>query len=224
MTPNTRKLLLTTHITVSVSWIGAVLAYLALVITAMAAPDDHLLRGAWISLELIGWYVIVPLALSALFTGVGIALSTPWGLFRHYWVLTSLFLTTVATAVLLQHMSTVSAFAGIAADAAIPAVASVLGPALRGELLHSGVGLLMLIAIAALNVYKPRGLTAYGKRRVSQVVTPSGSPDVIRTASGWGAMPRRTPRWVHVVWIHAAALLLFFAVMHLTGGGPRLHN
>jgi hypothetical protein len=37
-------------------------------------------------------------------------------------------------------------------------------------------------------------------------------------------MPRRTPRWVHAVWIHAAALLLLFAVMHLTGGGLRLHN
>ncbi len=223
MTPNTRKLFPTTHITVSVSWIGAVLAYLALVITAMAAPEDRLLRGAWISLDVIGWYVIIPLALSALFTGVGIALSTPWGLFRHYWVLASLFLTIVATAVLLQHMSTVSSFAAIAADAAIPAVATILGPALRGELLHAGVGLLILIAIAALNVFKPRGVTAYG-RRVSQVVTDSRSSDVIRAGSGFGAMPRRTPRWVHAVWIHAAALLLLFAVMHLTGGGLRLHN
>ena len=68
-------------------------AAFALVITAMAAPEDRLLRGAWISLEVIGWYVIIPLALSALFTGVGIALSKPSGLFRHYWVLTSLFLT-----------------------------------------------------------------------------------------------------------------------------------
>ncbi len=222
MNPSIRKLLLTTHISLSVGWIGAVLAYLALVMAAMTADGDQLLRAAWIALELIGWYVIVPLAIAALFTGLGIALGTPWGLFRHYWVLTSLLLTVVATAVLLGHMPTVSSFAGIAADPAIREVGAILGPALRGELLHAGVGVLVLLAIEALNVYKPRGLTTYGRRH-SQVVADSASHDVVTTAPGWGATPRRTPRWVHAVWIHAAVLLLLLAVMHVTGGGLRVY-
>jgi hypothetical protein len=58
-------------------------------------------------MELTGWYVIVPLAVAALLTGLVMALGTPWGLFRHYWVLISLVLTILATVVLLLHMPTV---------------------------------------------------------------------------------------------------------------------
>lgn len=219
MNPMIRKLFLTTHIAVSVGWIGAVLAYLALVVAAMTGENDQLLRAAWIALEVIGWYAIVPLALAALASGIIIALGTPWGLFRHYWVATSLLLTLTATAVLLQHMSTVSFFASIAADTAVADVRGVLGPALRGELLHAGVGLVILLGIETLNVYKPRGLTAYG-RRWSEIVADTASHGVTR---GKSAAPP-IPRWVHAVWIHAAALLLLLAILHAAGGGRRLHS
>lgn len=221
MNPWSRKFLLTAHITASVGWIGAVLAYLALVIAAMTGQSDQLLRATWIALELIGWYVIVPLALGALVTGISIALGTPWGLFRHYWVATSLLLTVVAAAVLLQHMSTVTSFANIASDAANAGVRDVLRPALRGELLHAGVGLVVLLGIATLNVYKPRGLTAYGRKR-SGGVAESPVRGVDRTESGREPSARK-PRWVHAVWAHAAALLLLLAILHVAGG-LRLHS
>jgi hypothetical protein len=219
MAPTMRKLLLTTHIAVSVGWIGAVLAYLALVIAAMTGQGDQLLRAVWLALELIGSYVIVPLALAALVSGVGIALGTPWGLFRHYWVATSLFLTLIAAAVLLQHMSTVRFFASVAADAGIADARDVLGPALRGELLHAGVGLGVLLVINTLNVFKPRGLTAYGLRRSEVIAHPASRGETMVAP----VIPR-TPRWVHAVWIHAAVLLLLFAIVHVTGAGLQTHN
>jgi len=37
--------------------------------------------------------------------------------------------------------------------------------AFGGDLLHPGVGLLVLLVITTLNVYKPRGLTRYGWRK-----------------------------------------------------------
>jgi potassium/hydrogen antiporter len=37
--------------------------------------------------------------------------------------------------------------------------------ALPGTLLHSGLGLLVLLVVLVLNVYKPRGLTRYGWRK-----------------------------------------------------------
>lgn len=199
-----RKLLFTTHITVSVGWIGAVLAYLALVIAAMMGQRDQLLRATWIALEVIGWYVIVPLALSALITGITISLATPWGLFRHYWVVISWHLTLVAVAVLLRHMSSVvTPVAAIAADTAITNVRDVLYPALRGELLHAGVGLVILLGIATLNIYKPRGLTLLGRE-----------------------VPEKRPRWARLVWIHTAALLLLLPIIAhvVAGGGLRLHG
>ncbi|HEX7086271.1 MAG TPA: hypothetical protein VF198_07895 [Vicinamibacterales bacterium] len=218
MSPGTRKFALTTHTIVSVGWIGAVLAYLALVLTAMSDQDHEALRAVWSALYVIGWYVIVPLAIAALGTGLIMALGTAWGLFRHYWVVTSLLLTVVATAVLLTHMSTVTSLAGLAAKGDAANV-GVLRAGLRGELLHAGLGVIVLLAVAALNVYKPRGMTAYGLR-AAQRVAPTHTVDEIRAAVGTRVV-RGTPLWVHAVWIHAVVLMLLFAIFHLAGGGFR---
>lgn len=160
MIPGLRKFTLTVHLTVSVGWIGAVIVYLALVIAAMIRQDSQTLRAAWITMQLIGWYVIVPLALASLLTGVIMSLGTPWGLLRHYWVLFSLVLTIFATIVLLQHMQSVNYIAAVAL--VTPGAAT---NELPGELLHSGVGLLVLLMIQVLNMYKPRGMTSYGWRK-----------------------------------------------------------
>ena len=160
MTPGLRKLVLTVHITFSVGWIGAVVAYLVLGVSAVTSQDAQTVRAAWIAMELTGWLAIVPLALAALSSGIVISLGTPWGLFRHYWVLITLVLTTLATVVLLLRMPTVSLLAAVAREADGAGLA-----ALGGDLLHPGVGLLVLLVITVLNVYKPRGLTRYGWRK-----------------------------------------------------------
>ena len=156
-----RKLTLTVHITASVGWIGAVVAYLVLVITAMNQQDIQTLRSVWLAMMWIGYYAIVPMGLAALITGLIMALGTKWGLFQHYWVLLSLVLTVFATIILLQHMPTVHFFADIAAIAS-SADEGKLREGLGGELLHAGVGLLVLLVVQTLNIYKPRGLTPYG--------------------------------------------------------------
>src|SRR5262249_54476304 len=140
MTPGIRKLTLTVHLTASVGWIGAVVAFLALVIAAMTCPDAQTLHTAWIAMGLIVQFVIVPLALASLLTGLVISLGTKWGLFRHYWVLISLALTIFASLVLLENMQTVRYYAGVAANMASADVGR-LGAALPGELFHAGLGL-----------------------------------------------------------------------------------
>jgi hypothetical protein len=214
MRPSLRKFALTIHIALSVGWIGAVLAYLVLVVAAMTSQETQTLRAAWIAMELIGWYLIVPLALASLLTGFVMSLGTPWGLFRHYWVLISLVLTVVATGVLLRHMPTVSVFARVAAETDGADVGGLRG-ALRGELLHAGVGLLVLLVIEVLNVYKPQGLTAYGRRKV---------PQAALSSRGHGrASTTQTARWVQVVGIHAIGVALLLVIMHLAGGGLHHH-
>ncbi len=160
MAPGLRKLALTVHLTSSVGWIGAVVAYLALGVSAVTSLDAQTVRAAWIAMEVTGWFVIVPLALAALLTGLVMSLGTPWGLFRHYWILISLALTIFATVVLLSHMPTVSSLADVAREAD----GAVLG-GLGGDLFHAGGGLLVLLVITVLNVYKPRGMTRYGWRK-----------------------------------------------------------
>jgi hypothetical protein len=95
-------------------------------------------------------------------------LRTPWGLFRHYWVVIALVLTTLSLAVMLLHMPSVSRLAGLARSAD-DAAASRLG----GDVLHPALGLLVLIVITVLNVHKPRGLTPYGQHK--QAKEPKGS-------------------------------------------------
>ena len=160
MTPGLRKFALIVHLTSSVGWIGAVVAYLALSLAAVISQDAQTVRAAWIGMELTGWFVIVPLALAALLTGLVMSLGTQWGLFRHYWVLITLVLTILSTVVLLLHMPTVSSLADVAREAD----GADLG-GLGGDLFHAGGGLLVLLVITVLNVYKPQGMTPYGWRK-----------------------------------------------------------
>jgi hypothetical protein len=170
LTPALRKFVLAVHVVCSVGWIGAVVAYLVLGISAITSQDALTVQAAWIAMELTGWFAIVPLALAALLTGITISLGTAWGLFRHYWVLISFALTVFATVVLLLHMPAVSATAQMirASDGGH------LGGH-GGDLFHPGVGLLVLLVIAVLNIYKPRGVTPYGwrKQREQRAATPA---------------------------------------------------
>src|SRR6476619_3489908 len=171
MTPGIRKFALTAHLTCSVGWIGAVMAYLVLVVAALMSPDSRTLQAVWIAMEVIGWYVIVPLALASLLTGLVMALGTQWGLFRHYWVVLSLVLTILATVVLLAHMQIVSDVASIAAETPRAAVNG-----LPSELVHAGVDMLVLLVIQVLNMYKPRGMTPDGWHKQQEQRTMSPRP------------------------------------------------
>jgi hypothetical protein len=161
MAPRLRKIVLTAHVATSVGWLGAVLAYLALDITAVTGSDIPTVQAAYLAMDLIIWLAIVPLALASVLIGIVNALGTPWGLIRHYWVLLKLCLTVIATIVLLQEAQVVSSLAQTAVATGDPR-------ALPGTLLHSGGGLLVLLVIAVLAIFKPRGMTRYGWRRPNE--------------------------------------------------------
>ena len=160
--PALRKLVLTVHIGASVAWIGAVVAYLPLDVLAATSDDPARLRAAYLGMQLIARWALVPLAVAALVTGVAISLGTPWGLFRHYWVVLSLALTVLAYVVLRVETRVIDAHAAVAAD---PASTDAAVVALTHTLPHSVGGLVVLLVVLALNVYKPRGLTRHGWRK-----------------------------------------------------------
>src|SRR5215217_6360055 len=107
-------MMLAVHVICSVGWIGAAASYLALGLAAQFSQRGHLVRAAWLAMELTGWYVIVPLGCLALLTGLVMALGTPWGLVRHYWVLIASLLTSFALLILILHMPSVTASARLA--------------------------------------------------------------------------------------------------------------
>lgn len=219
MSPRSRKFALTVHVIFSAGWLGSVVAYLALAIAGLTSDDGPMVRAAYLSLEVIGWFVIVPLSLATLLAGLVESMGTAWGLFRHWWILVKLVLTTGATIVLLQHMPSVTHMSRIAADEALSAAD--YGELRMQLVLHAGGGLLVLLAATVLSVYKPWGLTPYGirKQREGHRISPIDPPPRPEPAVevGFGSR-RKTPRWAYVVGIHAIALAVLSLVLHLAGG------
>ena len=162
MSPGLRKLALAVHLTLSVGWIGAIAAYMVLDVAAATSQDAQTLRAAYLAMEVIARYVIVPLAFAALLTGLAMSLGTKWGLFRHYWVLISLLMTIIATLVLLVETRTIGHYADIAAA---PTTTTADLRALGSTLVHSVGGTVVLLVILVLNIYKPQGMTPYGWRK-----------------------------------------------------------
>ena len=172
MTPRARKAALVVHVVASVGWLGAAAAFLALAVVGLASPDERVVRAAYPAMGLVTGYVIVPAALATLATGVVQSLGTRWGLFRHYWVVIKLVVTTVAALVLLQQLGPIADLADAALDG------TVSRPPMRSMrasmVLHSAGGIVVLLVPTALSVVKPPGLTRYGRRRQAQR---RGAPD-----------------------------------------------
>jgi hypothetical protein len=163
MAPGVRKLSLTAHVTSSVGWLGAVAAFLALAIAGVASADPQRVRAAYIAMELTAWWVIVPLSLASLLTGLIEGLGSEWGLFDHYWVVVKLFMTVPATILLLVHMRLIGRVAALAAaDALSGSDVYRLRLQLVGD---AGAALVVLLVTTTLSVYKPRGKTSYAWRR-----------------------------------------------------------
>ncbi len=212
MTPGLRKLVLTTHITVSVGWVGAVAGFLVLSIAALTSRDAETARGAYLAMNLIAWFVIVPFALGSLFTGIVQSLGTTWGLFRHYWVAVKLLLTAVATTVLLLKMKLIGYVAGVAVATSLSS-ADLSKP--RMELaVHSGGGLLVLLVITTLSVFKPWGLTRYGQWKLQEQ---SSVPLQLARAN-------TAPLGLRVLLAVIGVLVAGFIVLHLTGHGSAIHT
>jgi hypothetical protein len=158
-----RELMLTAHVTSSVGFLGAVAAFLALAVAGAARQDAQVVSACSLAMELITSFVIVPLCIASLLTGLVQSLMTPWGLFRHYWIVVKLPLTVLSTVVLFVHMKPISYLAHVATGAEW-SDADLAG--LRFQLvIASGAAFFVLLTATALSIYMPRGMTPYGWRR-----------------------------------------------------------
>jgi ABC-type anion transport system duplicated permease subunit len=163
MTSGPRKFALTAHVIFSVGLLGSIAAFLALAVAGLASQNTPLVRAAYLAMELIARFVIVPSAFASLLTGLIQSLGTSWGLFRHHWVLVKLLLTVVATSVLLVKMELIGYAACLAAEMTLSRAD--LRAAGIQLLVHAAGGLLVLLVPAVLSVYKPPGMTRYGWRK-----------------------------------------------------------
>jgi hypothetical protein len=218
MTPALRRFTFTTHITSSIGWMGAVLAFLALAIIGFTSHDPLKVRGAYLLMAPAAWFVLVPLAHASLLSGIALSLGTTWGLFRYYWVVLKLGITVFATVILLIYMGTFRQMAGVAADPVVDL--EVVRNA--SPIVHAVLALVPLVSATVLGVYRPFGMTAYGARRLQE--QRPVSPLIPAGAGAARALDAdSTPAWIYVVGAVAFALALLVVILHLTGANPTHH-
>ena len=216
MPPALRRFTFTTHITSSIGWVGAVLAFLAFAVIGFTSDDPVKVRGAYLLMAPAAWFVLVPLAHASLLSGIVLSLGTSWGLFRYYWVVLKLGITVFATVILLIYMGTFRQMAGVAADPVVD-LALVRN---ASPIVHAILALVLLVAATVLGVYKPFGMTAYGKLRLEQQGRPVSA--LMPTSAGTArAMDTGgTPAWIYGVGAIAFALAVLAVILHLTGASP----
>ncbi len=165
MTPRVRKLALTAHITASVSWLGAVIGFLAHAVAGLISKDAQIVQAAFLMMQLTGWFILVPLSFASLVTGLVQSLGTAWGLFRHYWVIVKLSITVFATIVLLMYMQTLDNLASVAAKTTFSTADFGGHHGAASPAVHASAAILLLLACVVLSIYKPWGRTGYGQRK-----------------------------------------------------------
>jgi hypothetical protein len=208
MTSGVRKFALTTHVTSSVGWFGAVAAFLSLAIAGLASQNPQTVRAAYLSMELTTWAVIVPLSVAALLTGIVQSVGTPWGLFRHHWIVAKLGLTVLATVILLVHTQPIGRVAAVAAERML---SSADLRQLRIQLIADAAAALVALLVATtLSVYKPWGLTSYGRRE-----------DVVAMNSSRTSIAN--PLWSRLWLLGVVVAATLFVILHLMAGGMGHH-
>ena len=211
MRPTLRRLNLTGHIASSVGWLGAVVAFLALSIVGAVSADAQTVRSSYVAMNLIGQFVIVPLSVVALLTGLVQSLGTHWGLVRHYWVLTKFALTVGATLLLLLHQFTAVAAAAARSSITAGSVLPDVGGLATQLVFDAGLATVVLLVTTTLSVFKPWGKTQWVRRDDEYAAKDSSSP-VIRSSS----MPK-------VALAGIGLILTAIIILHLFGKGMGGH-
>ncbi|MDM4768292.1 hypothetical protein [Pelomonas sp. SE-A7] len=218
LTQGQRRLALTAHVATSVSLLGAVASFLVLAVAGLQAHEPQLMRAAYVGMDLLARLAILPLALAALLTGALMAWGTPWGFFRHYWVIAKLLLTAFAMAVLLAKMPLAATAAALANEPVLRLGA--LHEAGAQLDFHSISGLLVLLVPTILSIYKPRGMTDHGRRTQGSADRPAVQTvnDNSRAEAEHPVVTIRLNR-AQMIGIVGAIFVLHLVILHAIGVG-----
>jgi hypothetical protein len=228
MTPKIRKLVLTAHIALSVGWVGAITGFLVLSVASLTSQKAEIVRGAYVSMNLIGLYAIVPLGFAALLTGLVQSLGTSWGLFRQYWTVTKFGLTVGAVFLLLVHQFEAIGRLSQLVLSLPPGVLPTFGSLETELLVKAGIAIVVLLVTTVLSVYKPWGFTPYGRRirqqeRIAQLA-PTGAHNGLGLSDSEEVAAHGFPLGLEVSLAVIALLIGVLAVLHHLGGHGAGHR
>lgn len=147
-----RTVILTVHVAMSVGWLGLNGALVVLEITALGTDNPLRRTGIAVAMAAIVW-VLIPVVFSSLVSGLVLALSTPWGLVRHWWVFVKCGIASALTATGLLLI--------------LPRLHQIISgegePVGMQTLVGRSVALVLLLVATGLSVAKPWGKTPHGR-------------------------------------------------------------
>jgi hypothetical protein len=154
-----RQALQVLHYVSSVGWLGVGLCQLTLNVLALTTGVPALRHDAHEIAHVFDRTVLTVLSLGAAVTGILLAVRTPWGLVRHWWVLVKLTLTVTLIGVTPFWSGELIRRAIVVTAGPVPAPG--YAP-LRSELLVSSVTIIStLLVVTVISVVKPWGRTPF---------------------------------------------------------------
>lgn len=153
-----RRALLVVHVITSAGWLGLTLGLLALGVTAVITDSPMVTEASYRSMKVFADWLITPISLLTLLTGLVLSLGTPWGLAQHRWVFIKFWMTLVTTTLsifALRPEITAAVTHAIAKGAVAEQYVLIIAPS---------VSLSAYTFMTVISVLKPWGLTQRGQR------------------------------------------------------------
>ncbi|WP_415947660.1 DUF2269 domain-containing protein [Streptomyces sp. KLOTTS4A1] len=181
-----RRATLVVHVTAAAGWLGLTLGLLALAAAAITTDSAATTEAAVRSMKLFADWLVIPLALLTLLSGLLLSLGTQWGLARHRWVYVKFWLTLATTAA-----STFALRPGVNHNAEIVSAGGAL-PDATDLIMGPIVSLTAYVFMTVISILKPWGLTRRG-RRLRTAAAERGRKHSIGARKALDAKPVRRP-------------------------------
>ncbi|MET9400677.1 DUF2269 domain-containing protein [Kitasatospora sp. NPDC002965] len=156
-----RRIWLVAHVALSVGWLGLTAGVLALGIAGRFSDDPDTVKAAYLAQEIFADWLLIPVSLLSLLSGLVLSLGTTWGLLKYRWVVTKFWLTLAAT------LASIFALRAFIHDAAGQVAAGTVPPDGRSPhvlVIAPSVALTIYLTATILSVLKPWGMTRRGTR------------------------------------------------------------
>lgn len=171
-----RRATLIVHVIGAACWLGLTLGLVALALTAITTDASAAVEASVRSMKVFADWLVLPLALVTLVSGLVLSLGTQWGLARHRWVYTKFWLTlatTLASAFALRPGVDESAATVSAGNPVTDTAGLIAGPL---------ISLSAYLFMTVLSVLKPWGLTRRGQKQRASAHKRVDAGDVRQTA------------------------------------------
>jgi hypothetical protein len=161
-----RQALLAVHVITSAAWLGIAVMFVALSVLALRAAN---VRDAQTIYETMAFFdqTMLPIAnMAATTTGFALGVTTKWGIVRHWWVVIKVVISFAVLGIAFGFLhDALERSASQAADLAAVG-GTVADITSSGQVVLGGfvLALVSLVGAMLLSLYKPRGVTPWGRR------------------------------------------------------------